>query len=192
MPRECRYKIQVIHIPLQRRLSLRLPIGIYSLVLCKSVWRSLLHSVLSLAKRETYFPFPATDVYLSTLWSVAAKLQQQWEKRGGGEDDANSRRADAHTLTSLTIVCLLFWQSSWSFYKKMRGGGGESEAGERKRAAVVDSIRHAGLQCKLLHGHRCGFYGRNTGLSWTRQPMLPSLRIRNKGRGRRWVEGVLP
>lgn len=35
---------------------------------------------------------------------------------------------------------------------------------ERESAAVADSIRHAGLQCKLLHGHRCGFYGRNTGL----------------------------
>lgn len=43
---------------------------------------------------------------------------------------------------------------------------GKKERGEKEResAAVADSIRHAGLQCKLLHGHRCGFYGRNTGL----------------------------
>lgn len=50
------------------------------------------------------------------------------------------------------------------FFRKC-GEKREKKSGiERESAAVADSIRHAGLQCKLLHGHRCGFYGRNTGL----------------------------
>jgi len=37
------------------------------------------------------------------------------------------------------------------------GQGGKEREGERETAAVAGSIRHAGLQCKLLHGHRCVF-----------------------------------
>lgn len=51
-------------------------------------------------------------------------------------------------------------------------------------AAVADSIRHAGLQCKLLHGHRCGFYGWNTGAFLnSAAPALPAPYWRQRRRG---------
>lgn len=49
---------------------------------------------------------------------------------------------------------------------------------------MADSIRHAGLQCKLLHGHRCGFYGWNRGAFLnSAAPALPAPYWRQRRRG---------
>lgn len=144
-----------------------------------------------LQKRETYFPFPATDIYLFTLLTVAAKFQQtaigcctfffffkeegvmeRWQKsasRQRCEYTWRHIRLHMHTLTHSHItphVCvrtLELTPAAMEVFVRNEEEKKEREK-ERESAAVADSIRHAGLQCKLLHGHRCGFYGRNTGL----------------------------
>lgn len=62
---------------------------------------------------------------------------------------------------------------------------GKKERGkERESAAVADSIRHAGLQCKLLHGHRCGFMGETQGFSKCSRPSYPCFILETKAEGR--------
>lgn len=191
MPWERGYKIQVIYIPLQHSLLLELPIGIHCLVLCRTVWRYLLHSVLSLAKRGTYFTFPTTwHLFIPSLdcWSKIStdtalgcctfffRKEKVMEQTHRAHIDIwvrvmqmiyTHRCTHTHVTFSMTneFVCsfehmlLLPQEFLWETRKK-----GKEGKKERKCAAVADSIRHAGLQCKLLYGHRCGFYGRNTGL----------------------------
>lgn len=65
------------------------------------------------------------------------------------------------------------------------GGGGD----KRESAAVADSIRHAGLQCKLLHGRRCDFYERVTGFSEGRGPCNPKSTLETKPKGERGGRG---
>lgn len=82
------------------------------------------------------------------------------------------------------FFCLL------SFARRLEDGE-EGVEGEKRRgggargSGVADSIRHAGLRCKLLHGHRRGFYGRNTeAFLNSAAPATPAPHWRQKARGR--------
>lgn len=105
-----------------------------------------------------------------------------------------------HTCTRIYInvcVCIyiLFcgWQmcvsSCWNtclLPQKFSIGNEEArkERGkERESAAVADSIRHAGLQCKLLHGHRCGFMEETQGFSKCSRPSYPCFILETKAEG---------
>lgn len=75
-----------------------------------------------------------------------------------------------------------FFFFSFFFCKKTEDDREDEQRG--RGAAVADSIRHAGLQCKLLHGHRCGFYGWNTeAFLNSAAPALPAPHWRQRRRG---------
>lgn len=134
-----------------------------------------------------YIPYHMTSIY-PLCWLLVQNFNRHsfrllWKKKKSKKEKVmeQTHRAHIHTWvrvkhghahTHVTFlydecVCLPVWtRAPASTGVSVGNREGRKERGEkdRKWAAVADSIRHAGLQCKLLYGHRCGFYGRNTGL----------------------------